>query len=298
MSRYIPITRRKIETTENPFWISYADLMTALVILFLVIMSISIVAISSRPIVEKQERDSDISAVFDNLERLADEKKLELKINRINHTISFGKKARFGSESFQLSTEAQAQLRAFVPIMLEVKRTIHGERWLKHIHIQGFTDETGSYLYNVHLSLKRAEAVICALLSGKLSKKREQQLQQLLIIDGASITGIKESYEESRRVEVRLEFRQPGDTSKPGPLPNMPLGYCVIDQEEDKKQLEKKVSATKKKTPTKKKKALTPIKKTPIIDKKISTAKKKAAITVKKVPVAVTKTKELIKKGQ
>jgi outer membrane protein OmpA-like peptidoglycan-associated protein len=287
MSRFIPITRRKIETTENPFWISYADLMTALVILFLVIMSISIVAISSRPIVEKQERDSDISSIFDNLERLAQAKKLELKVNRINHTISFGKKARFGSESFQLSPQAQAQLRAFVPIMLEVKGTHHGKRWLKQIHIQGFTDETGSYLYNVHLSLKRAEAVICALLSGKLSKKHEQQLQQLLIIDGASITGIKESYEESRRVEVSLEFRQPGDTSQPGQLPDMPLGYCVIL--DDEKQSDKKIPATLNKAPKTKKKLLVKKKKAPVA-KKIAPITKKKESATKKI-VSATKNK-------
>ena len=233
MPRFIPIIRRKIETTENPFWISYADLMTALVILFLVIMSISIVAISSRPIVEKKERDTEITSIFNQLEEMATAKKLGLNINRINHTISFGKKARFSIDSYQLTPEAQAKLRAFVPIMLKAKHSAEGKRWLKRVHIEGYTDETGSYLYNVHLSLKRAEAVICALFSGKLPKSRERQLQQLLIIDGASITGIKDSWEESRRGEVRLEFRQPGDSSKSLPVPTMPLGFCVIDQKDE-----------------------------------------------------------------
>jgi outer membrane protein OmpA-like peptidoglycan-associated protein len=231
MARFIPIIRTKTETAENPFWISYADLMTALVILFLVIMSISIVAISTRPIVEKRERDTEIQKILDHLDSLAKAQKLELNINRTDHTISFGNKARFDSDSYQLSLQAQEQLRAFVPIMLEVKHSSGGKRWLKRIHIEGYTDETGSYLYNVHLSLKRAEVVICALLSGKLPREKEQQLQQLLIIDGASVTAIKESHEESRRVEIRLEFRQPGDTSQAGPLPDMPLGRCVIDQE-------------------------------------------------------------------
>ncbi|MBF0358226.1 MAG: OmpA family protein [Magnetococcales bacterium] len=233
MPRFIPIIRRKTETTENPFWISYADLMTALVILFLVIMSISIVAISSRPIVEKKERDTEINAIFDQLEKMATAKNLGLNINRINHTITFGKNAQFSIDSYQLSPEAQAKLRAFVPIMLKVKHSAEGKRWLKRVHIEGYTDETGSYLYNVHLSLKRAEAVICALFSGNLPKSLESQLQQLLIIDGASITGIKDSWEESRRVDVRLEFRQPGDSSQPTAVPKMPLGFCVIDQHDE-----------------------------------------------------------------
>ena len=93
MARFIPIIRTKTETAENPFWISYADLMTALVILFLVIMSISIVAISTRPIVEKRERDTEIQKILDHLDSLAKAQKLELNINRTDHTISFGNKA-------------------------------------------------------------------------------------------------------------------------------------------------------------------------------------------------------------
>jgi outer membrane protein OmpA-like peptidoglycan-associated protein len=253
MPRFIPIIRKKTETTENPFWISYADLMTALVILFLVVMSISIVAISARPIVEKKERETEIQAILTHLKIQAKAKKLELNINRTDHTISFGNKARFSSDSYQLTSQAQDKLRAFVPIMLEAKNTKEGKRWLKRIHIEGYTDETGSYLYNVHLSLKRAEAVICALLSGKLSKDKQQQLQQLLIIDGASVTGIKESREESRRMEVRLEFRLPGDTSQTDPLPEMPLGYCVIDPKNDLplKPVVTKPTGKKVKTPTK-----------------------------------------------
>ncbi|MBF0455438.1 MAG: OmpA family protein [Magnetococcales bacterium] len=231
MPRLIPIIRRKIETTENPFWISYADLMTALVILFLVVMSISIVAISTRPIVEKKERETDIQRIFDHLEQLAKAQELALKVNRTDHTIGFGDKARFGFDSFQLTLQAQEKLRAFVPLMLEVKSSVAGEKWLKRIHIEGYTDGTGTYLYNVDLSLKRAESVICALFSGKLSKEREKQLQELLIIDGASVTSIKGSPEESRRVEVRLEFRQPRDDSQPIPLPQMPLGHCAIAQQ-------------------------------------------------------------------
>ncbi|MBF0446806.1 MAG: OmpA family protein [Magnetococcales bacterium] len=232
MPRYIPIIRRKTQSTENPFWISYADLMTALVMLFLVVMSISIVAISTRPIVEKKERETDIQIIFDQLERLAAEKKLDLSIHRTDHTIRFGDKARFGFDSFQLTPQAQQNLQAFVPIMLEAKTSAKGQKWLKRIHIEGYTDATGSYLYNVDLSLKRAESVICALLSGELSTEHRQQLQELLIIDGASITSIKESPEESRRVEVRLEFRQTGDTSQVRPLPEMPLGTCAILQKQ------------------------------------------------------------------
>lgn len=40
-------SRHKSEEGERPFWISYADLMTALMILFLVVMVASIVSLTS-----------------------------------------------------------------------------------------------------------------------------------------------------------------------------------------------------------------------------------------------------------
>ena len=46
MARVLPLIRKRTETSESPFWISYADLMTALVMLFLVVMSTTMVTIA------------------------------------------------------------------------------------------------------------------------------------------------------------------------------------------------------------------------------------------------------------
>ncbi|MEO5348573.1 MAG: OmpA family protein [Magnetococcus sp. YQC-3] len=235
MARGIQRVQRQMEDGGNPFWISYADLMTALAMLFLVVMSISMVAIASRPMVEKKERDTAIQAILDRLERRAKEKNLGLEINHATHTISFGEKASFAFNSYQLSAVAQEALRNFVPLLLELEPDSPGreKNWLKRIHIEGYTDATGSYLYNVNLSLNRAQAVVCALFSAELPASQQEKLRQLLIIDGASITGIKQSAEESRRVEVRLEFRQADDTGSDSILPvDMPIGRCAIRLEE------------------------------------------------------------------
>lgn len=230
MVRVIPRLRKQIEDSGNPFWISYADLMTALAMLFLVVMSISMVAIANRPMVEKKERESAIHEILSRMEMRAKEKNLGLDINRSTYTISFGDKASFAFNSFQLSATAQEALRAFVPLLLELEpRQKDHKNWLKRIHIEGYTDATGTYLYNVSLSLNRAQAVVCALFSAELPLSQLNKLRQLLIIDGASVTGIKESAEESRRVEVRLEFRQTDDISNENlPPVDMAIGRCAI----------------------------------------------------------------------
>ncbi len=236
MARVISRVQREIEDGGNPFWISYADLMTALAMLFLVVMSIAIVSIATRPMVEKRERESAIEVILTRLEERAKEKNLGLEINRATHTISFGDKASFAFNSYQLSLAAQESLRNFVPLQLELEPPVPpgGEKnWLKRIHIEGYTDASGGYLYNVNLSLNRAQAVVCALFSVELPQAQQERLRQLLIIDGASVTGIKQSAEESRRVEVRLEFRQADDPGvEMAPPINMPIGRCAIHLDE------------------------------------------------------------------
>ncbi|MBF0164990.1 MAG: OmpA family protein [Magnetococcales bacterium] len=227
------------EGPGNPFWISYADLMTALVMLFLVVMSISMVAIASRPMVEKRQRAGDIRMILTQLDLMAEESGLDLRVNHEDHSINFGDKARFAFNSYQLTAEAVETLRAFVPVLLEARAGAEGERWMERVHIEGYTDAAGSYLYNVDLSLKRAQSVLCALLSVDLPPEKLRRLQELLIIDGASVTAIKSSPEESRRVEMRLEFRRVGDATSIKRPPDLPMGRCALAVEEGKKGVAK-----------------------------------------------------------
>lgn len=233
MASILTLSRKRSEATDSPFWISYADMMTALVMLFMVVMSISMVAIASRPAIEKKQRDAEIQEVLDKLDRQAKKEGLDLDINRTSNTISFGEQARFAHDSYYLSEETKNKLRAFVPVILDAKHTVKGERWLKRVHIEGYTDETGTYLYNVNLSLNRAQAVVCSLFSADLAPEKLHHLRSLLTIDGATVTGIKASREESRRVEIRLEFRQIGEDEKTLAVPAMPFGNCAITQDTD-----------------------------------------------------------------
>lgn len=255
MARLFPLSRKRVETGTDPFWISYADLMTALVMLFLVVMSISMIAVAARSAEEKRLlqvekklldmekkdresvkriRDEEVSGFLLQLEERAKQGGLDIDIDFVNQTISFGEKVRFAHDSTYLSEKARESLRDFVPLLLEVRNNEFGKRWLKRIHIEGYTDETGTYLYNVNLSLRRAQAVLCALLAGNLDEHLVRQFRELLIIDGATVTGIKSSREASRRVEVRLEFRQVGDLEKSLPVPAMEIGKCAIDLEAGK----------------------------------------------------------------
>jgi outer membrane protein OmpA-like peptidoglycan-associated protein len=229
--------KRRLETVDSPFWISYADLMTALVMLLLIVVTVSMLAIASRPLMERKERERAIGLLWDGIEQRVRAGGLDVTINRGSQTLGFGERARFASDRYQLSPEARQQLQAMVPILLELHQTPAGAAWLKRIHIEGYTDETGVYLYNVHLSLRRAQAVVCALFENiGQDPDSQSRLQRLLMIDGATVTSMKASKEESRRVEVRLEFRAIGDDERAPPASastRMELGHCPIQFEEE-----------------------------------------------------------------
>ena len=51
------------------------------------------------------------------------------------------------------------------------------KKWFKRV-LTGYTDKTGSYLYNLNLSLKRAERVVCILMSDPV-KANDNRLTSL-----------------------------------------------------------------------------------------------------------------------
>jgi Mn2+/Fe2+ NRAMP family transporter len=66
----IVVKRRSKDEAEKPFWISYADLMTALMVLFLVVMSVALLAVTktvSQIEQEKAQRQEDIAKLLERL---------------------------------------------------------------------------------------------------------------------------------------------------------------------------------------------------------------------------------------
>lgn len=225
-----------LDEGEKPFWISYSDLMTALMILFLVVMVSTLSAVTKQTIpavdggavpklkapeqpevsnLEKQEmlRQAETTQLCKELAAKSDLAGLNALINCETKTIDLGESARFESGQWELSEEGRVALANVVPLVIESAQTDLGKKWLKRVHIQGFTDTDGSYLYNLNLSLKRSEWVMCQLLSDEgggrsieLSEAEKQIAKKLFFIGGVSFNNPKESKNASRRVEFKLEF--------------------------------------------------------------------------------------------
>lgn len=206
---------RNSDEGEKPFWISFADLMTAMMVLFLVVMVASLSSVTQRIQQAEQgekQRTSDITALCERLKLSAANTNKTIVVDCRENRINFGEAGRFGHNQYFLNDEGKRALQEVVPLILDAAESEEGSKWLKQIVIEGFTDTDGSYLYNLHLSLQRSEWVMCTLLDSRspvqlgLSAKRQQQIRSMFLAGGVSFNNAKETKEASRRVELRMQF--------------------------------------------------------------------------------------------
>ncbi len=238
----IVVKRGSKGEAEKPFWISYADLMTALMVLFLVAMSVAMLAVTnSVKQIERQkaERDRDIDKLLDEVARAAGRYE-GIKVEKGQNIIDFGDRAHFDKGKHTLTSEQARLLRAFVPEVLAVARDELGRKWLKRVAVEGFASPEGDYLYNLNLSLQRSQRVLCVLLAQPYSDEHAmsqgelEQIRDLFLVGGysfnaAKFNAITASYDESRRVELRLEFLGIGE-SRPSTeaAPRGSFGQCAL----------------------------------------------------------------------
>lgn len=211
----VVIKRGSKDQAEKPFWISFSDLMTALMVLFLLVMSVALLAVT-KTVTEaerlKAERDRDIETLLTKVEKAA-AKYPGVYFDRSRHVIDFREQALFATDSSQLTVQQAKELRAFVPEMLDIARDKLGRDWLKRLVVEGYASHTGTYLHNLNLSLKRSQRLLCVLLDSplpdekrRLSDAERKQIQELFLVGGNSFNAAKESSEQSQRIQLRLEF--------------------------------------------------------------------------------------------
>lgn len=204
------IPRRGRDEGEKPFWISYADLMTALMMLFLVVMAVALFAITSRNDHHGEEIDKCLTELESQVEPYK-KSGIALKDKRID----FGVRALFDNDQYALKQETAQNLRAFTPTILEFAKKGCGKKLLKRVVVEGYTSQSGDYLHNLSLSLNRAHSVLCALYDAPgidekrlLTTDEKQDIRKLFVVGGYASNQAREKSDghEDRRVELRLEF--------------------------------------------------------------------------------------------
>jgi outer membrane protein OmpA-like peptidoglycan-associated protein len=209
-------TRRSTSEGERPFWISYADLMTAMMMLFLAVMAVTIIAVTQKEVVkisEAEERRDGIRQLCEDLQQRLPAGS-PVRIDCGNNTISIPDQSvgSFPNREYKLPQASHPVLADLVPAILDAAATPLGQMWLKRVVVEGYASRKGAYLYNLNLSAQRSYWVMCLLAdpqknrSLQLDAAQLKKVRQLFRVGGASFNKPKDTEEESRRVEFKLEF--------------------------------------------------------------------------------------------
>lgn len=216
--------RKTREEGEKPFWISFSDLMSALMVLFLVAMSVALLAVTKEASVVEQEEKARAEAIDDLMKAvrtILEDKEFDgVRIN--DTTIDFGYRGLFEREGQNTLSPAQRRLLfSFTPRLLDALRQSEaGKHWFKRAVVEGYASQSGSYLYNLNLTLERSQRVICELLKDPgngqppLSLDDRKLIATQFFVGGASFNKLvtaagtaQMSKDLSRRIEFKLEFK-------------------------------------------------------------------------------------------
>jgi hypothetical protein len=226
------------DQAEKPFWISFSDLMTSLMVLFMVTMAVALLSITTgvnKIEAEKVARDEAIRACMADVRTIAAGDGYA-GVSVAGNAIEFGHIAEFQKRGHDLPAENRTFLRKFMPPLLKAARSEKCARWLKHITVEGYASPEGSYLYNLNLSLQRSQRVLCSLLDSRapdaLSEDDRKFIRMIFLVGGVSFNATKDRPERSRRIELKMEFREVGERKIAHPeLPWDDDPRCPLDQE-------------------------------------------------------------------
>lgn len=203
------------EGDNNHYWMSYSDLMSALLLIFALLLMINIMSNQS----EIEAKDQMIEEVLGIKTRIIEElsqtfkdSNLEMEIDDQTGAIRFSSGVFFDYDSSIVLKEGKSNLEAFVPQYIEILLSEEFKEHVAEIIIEGHTDEAGSYLYNLELSQNRAFSVVEEIFSEDFPDFQEREdLRYLITSNGRSFTvpiyNSKNKIDDERSRRVEFKFR-------------------------------------------------------------------------------------------
>lgn len=206
------------EEEGNIFWVTMADLLLGLAIIFITLFVLSMTGFSQEDI-QQQKIQIEVSKKISNELKEAN---ISADIDKMTGDLKISDVELFELNSYVLSDNGKKLLDKLAPIYIN---TIFADKELAsqigNIVIQGHTDSQmfagitspdEQFLRNMDLSLKRANAVAEYIFTTNYDKKYSDQFRKMLVVEGKSfnepiLVNGKEDYDKSRRVELKLKVK-------------------------------------------------------------------------------------------
>lgn len=207
------------DDSENIFWMTMTDLMTGLVLVFVVMFLYSFIQNNAETfqVNAAKEKSSRI------LQEALKEQNITATIDSAGGVVKISDLELFEINKSELSLKGKDYLDKFVPAYFD---SLFKNDYLKDkidkILIQGHTDSQNfvgkytqdeQYMKNMELSLNRAYSVANYMIKTPYNKNYGDKLRKIVIVEGASssmpvIVNGKEDFAKSRRVELKLIMKK------------------------------------------------------------------------------------------
>jgi chemotaxis protein MotB len=203
----------KQEEEEGRFWPTFTDLLTTILLCFMLIFIIMMV-IKSLQIKEMKETLDQIMGVRAELVKQLrtefDDSTYGIEVDEKTGAIIFNTEILFNYDEAKLKKESFTFLDEFVPRYLDVLLESGYEDYVAEIIIEGHTDRDGGYLYNLELAQDRAYSVAAYILSDSFPYRNIQSaLEEKLTVNSKSYTDFRtdEAGDYSAAASRRVEFK-------------------------------------------------------------------------------------------
>lgn len=203
---------------ETNYWMSYADLMSAMLMVFALLLTIVILDYREDMLEKQKQIDAVTNVKNDIIAALTEEFKgsnLNIEVDPQTGAIRFPGNILYDLGSSEVSKEGKNFLNTFVPKYFSIILQDKFEEEISSIIVEGHTDNEGPYIYNLNLSQNRAFSVVEVIYSDEFKDFPYKELsKKYLTSNGRSfmvpITDADGSYnaEKSRRVEFLFRLKE------------------------------------------------------------------------------------------
>ena len=219
--------KNKDKEEKTNFWISYADIMAALLLMFILLLTVVILDYQETLSLRKQEiaeQKEELENKTEQIDKLLGVRKdiivaLQDKFKDTNLTLEIDSQTGairlpggvfFNTDSTEITDEGVEFLESFIPQYVRILLGDKFREYVAQIIIEGHTDDIGSYMYNLELSQDRAFEVVKLIFDEQfINFQYKNELRQYLTANGRSYSQpiLKENGKIDRDKSRRVEFK-------------------------------------------------------------------------------------------